>query len=504
MDAWPTERLPDLESWRSPFLHLARRWTPTASARDRPDGRPRGPPAGAGRHRRLRRRGGGLPGAQGHPRDHPAPLQSLPADAAAARPPAPAGGVRRRRGGAARRRHPRPRPARRRRASRADAPLHRAEARAARLPGRGPCRPEGRALRGPQALGSLEVSAQERPRRRAGGRLRLPLLHLSHEGMAPVPQALLYGLNYAVCFVLIYMLGATLATKQPALTASRLSMALEEGESHESFAYLVRAIWRSQFLSFVGNIGGAALFSLLIAAGYGAWRGVPLVEASEAAALGAKLDPVGSASLFYAAIAGVLLSAAGFFAGYVDNAVVFHRLGERVRRGAGIFGAVPAGWRPRLAHRLDQDLGGLSGNVALGFLLGSAGALGVILGLPIDIRHIAFASSHGMLSLVYGGPAGPGVVTIFAGVLLIGLVNFVVSFALTLGAAVAARQVEGAAWRPALRSLWRLAAARPLLFFVPWSRTRPRRAWRTTPLEPGAARRGPPRRRFTCLRAGRG
>ena len=35
--------------------------------------------------------------------------------------------------------------------------------------------------------------------------------------------------------------------------------------SREDFAYLVRAIWRSQFVSFLGNIAGAAAFALAIA-----------------------------------------------------------------------------------------------------------------------------------------------------------------------------------------------------------------------------------------------
>ncbi|MGM0575214.1 MAG: hypothetical protein ACQEXJ_05745 [Myxococcota bacterium] len=52
-------------------------------------------------------------------------------------------------------------------------------------------------------------------------------------------------------------------------------------------------------------------------------------------------------------------------------------------------------------------------------------------------------------------------------VLLIGLVNFVVSFGLTLAVAIESRKVAGVDWRLELRSLGRLALRQPLRFFLP-------------------------------------
>ncbi|ACY18576.1 formate/nitrite transporter family protein [Haliangium ochraceum] len=295
-------------------------------------------------------------------------------------------------------------------------------------------------------------------------------IHLSHEGLAPMPQAFIYGLNYAVCFALIYLFGATLATKQPAVTASRLARALESNERAENFAKLVRAIWHSQSISFVGNILGASAFAALIAWLFAQLTGQPLVSEAEANKLLKSLHPFKSLSLYYAAIAGVMLSFAGFFSGFVDNAVVFHRVATRISAGSGIFRVLPRRTRDHIARRVNAKLGALSGNVVLGFLLGSAGTIGYITGLPFDIRHVAFASSHATLGLLRLDEVQTPmwVLGMLGAVLLIAFVNFIVSFGLTLIVAIEARKVEGADWRFEVGNLLRLIIQSPLRFFFPF------------------------------------
>lgn len=292
---------------------------------------------------------------------------------------------------------------------------------------------------------------------------------LSRADLPPVWQAALYGLNYALCFVLIYLLGATLATKQPAVTASRLAASLEEGPDHEDFARLVRAIWRSQYLSFVGNIVGAASVAVALVAAIHASTGMQLLSVTEAEYLAKSLDVTSSGTVFYAGVAGVMLAFAGLFSGFVDNAVVFHRLGDRVRAGTGVFQLIPVGLRDGTATQLDKRLGSLLGNALLGFLLGSAGTIGFILGLPFDIRHIAFASAHSALALWFAPDllTAMNVGKLFVAVVTIGLVNFLISFLLTLQVAIRARQVEGIDWRRQIRQLARLLRAEPLSFFLP-------------------------------------
>ena len=73
--------------------------------------------------------------------------------------------------------------------------------------------------------------------------------------------AVLYSLNYAFGFIVIYLCGFALATKQPAMTASFIIKAIEEGrknqsttEQHSAFATLFARLFRSQFIAFVGNV----------------------------------------------------------------------------------------------------------------------------------------------------------------------------------------------------------------------------------------------------------
>ncbi len=294
-------------------------------------------------------------------------------------------------------------------------------------------------------------------------------LYLSNWDLPLVPQGLVYGLNYALCFVVIYLAGATLATKQPALTASRLSQALEGGPDAEEFAPLVRSIARSQFISFVGNILGAGVCALIIAGVLDVLFGYTLISEKEALYLIAKLHPTQSGTIFYAAIAGVLLSVAGFIAGAIDNGVVFHHVGDRVRAGRGAMRLIPGPLRDVLAPRVDSGLGALSGNVILGFLLGSAGSFGYALGLPIDIRHIAFSSSHSALAFVFSdeGRTFATLGTLAVAVAAIGFVNFIVSFSLTLGVAISARRVQGSTWRNKVVEVWELLRAQPAAFFLP-------------------------------------
>ena len=57
--------------------------------------------------------------------------------------------------------------------------------------------------------------------------------------------------------------------------------------------------------------------------------------------------------------------------------------------------------------------------------------------------------------------------TMCAAVVLIGFVNFVVSFGLTLAVAIESRKVTGVDWRRELRSVGRLLLASPLRFLMP-------------------------------------
>ena len=81
---------------------------------------------------------------------------------------------------------------------------------------------------------------------------------------------------------------------------------------------------------------------------------------------------------------------------------------------------------------LKITLGPLAGNIALGFFLGMAGFFGHIFGFPFDIRHITIASANTAIAYYTQGntKSTTFLLTVVGGVLLIGLFNFLVSFAL--------------------------------------------------------------------------
>src|SRR5574337_788893 len=103
----------------------------------------------------------------------------------------------------------------------------------------------------------------------------------------------------------------------------------------------------------------------------------------------------------------------------------------------------------RIADYVGNNLGALAGNFLFGVMLGGVTALGVLFGLPLDIRHIAFSSAHtayAIASLDFA--VGWRTVAVAAlGVGLIGVVNLTVSFALALWVALRARQVSFAQGR---------------------------------------------------------
>lgn len=283
-------------------------------------------------------------------------------------------------------------------------------------------------------------------------------------------EALLYGINYSLCFVLIYLTGATLATKQPAMTANTIARSLgEEGHDLSGLEELVVRVWRSQFVSFVGNLVVAFPVAILVALAVFELGGAPLAGPEKAHSLLEGLHPWRSGALVYAAVAGVLLFLAGLVSGWVDNRLIFRRVPDRVAHHPLAVRTLGAAGARRVADALGAKLGVVVGNVFLGFGLGSMGTLGEILGLPLDIRHIAFASAQfgSSLHVLDYQVETAFIAQIALGVALIGLVNFLVSFGLSLAVALESRGVTFGETRRLLVHLLARLRRRPLDWFVP-------------------------------------
>ncbi len=178
------------------------------------------------------------------------------------------------------------------------------------------------------------------------------------------------------------------------------------------------------------------------------------------------IRPIQGGALYYAAIAGVFLSLSGLISGYFDNKVIFSRIPQRIKAHPKLT------WMPhsalnRISNYVEKNLGVLSGNISLGFFLGFAGTLGFITGLPIDIRHIAFSSANLGFAVQHGDIALNSSIFLIGalGVAGIGLVNFLVSFGMTLFIAMKSRRVTFGQTRELLRLLLMHFLRSPIDFF---------------------------------------
>jgi len=302
-------------------------------------------------------------------------------------------------------------------------------------------------------------------------------------GLPPATAALAYCLNYGLGFCLIHILHGSVATKQPAMTANaiaaRISQAGGKVRDLEALTGLIASTVRSQIVAILGNVGVAIPLAAILAFAWFSATGTPLADADKSAHLLAEQHLFESGAVFYAAIAGVCLFLAGLISGYFDNYAAYNRIPQRLlqlnwpRR---LFGEARM---QRVAAYIGDNLGALAGNLLFGFLLGGTTVIGVLFGLPLDIRHVAFSSAFIGISTVGGAFASPtelaaalipdawALLWAVLGVAAIGATNLLVSFALALNVALRARKVSDAQWRHLAGSLLRHLFRRPRDFFLP-------------------------------------
>lgn len=258
----------------------------------------------------------------------------------------------------------------------------------------------------------------------------------------PLVEALLFSMNYAGGFVLVGMLGMTIATKQPAMTSAALASSIDAAQPRRTrpLVETVQSLVRSQLAAILGNclvaLPAAFLASMLVEHVTGA----PVATAEKAAHLAHDLDPLASLAVPHAALTGVYLSLSGIVAGYVATALSARHVPARVARSATLVRWVGAARAARLGASLGADGGALAGSIVLGVLLGSTGTLGALVGMPIDIRHVSFASANAGLALASVGPSALDLGRLALGIVAIGATNLAVSFGISLAFALAARR----------------------------------------------------------------
>ena len=323
-----------------------------------------------------------------------------------------------------------------------------------------------------------------------GGGAWVCLMVLIKNLLTRIPMAVFwhgfaYSVNYSIGFVLIEETGATLATKQPAFTASAVASSLDTRRNTYqpnlyNLAVTVAKVSRSQIASFIGNLIIVFPGSALLAWGYNELVGSKLVAGDVAQKMLEDQHPWHSLSLLYACNAGVFLFLSGIIAGYVQNKIQYGQISRRLQTHPVLRLSMPKSRLRRLADYVEKHAGLLIGNICLGFFLGMAGFIGEIFGIHFEIRHITISAGNVALA-VYGLgisniPRG-FLMEVLAGVLAIGFLNFLVSFSLAFAVAAKSRGVRLREYPEFLGILGRYLVRNPLDFIRPRRReTIPERA----------------------------
>ncbi|HWW69351.1 MAG TPA: recombinase, partial [Duganella sp.] len=294
---------------------------------------------------------------------------------------------------------------------------------------------------------------------------------MSYLRAAPLVETFLFSMNYSLGFMFIHVLHFTVATKQPAMTASRIAAGLHSRDGRnidlESMAELCNKVIRTQNMAVLGNLATAIPTAWLIAMAWPHLTGHHLVSPDKAMHLLADIDPIHGPALVYAAIAGVCLFVAGLISGYYDNKALYTRWAQRIAQLRGLRWLLGQERLDRFGVYMENNLGGLMGNFFFGILLGVMPLLGFLLGMPLDIRHVTFSSANfatAMVGLDYN-VSWQLVVTSVAGFVLIGTVNLLVSFGLALWVALRSRQVRFKHGWQLMKVLGRRFIQGPVSFF---------------------------------------
>jgi site-specific recombinase len=201
--------------------------------------------------------------------------------------------------------------------------------------------------------------------------------------------------------------------------------------------------------------------------------GIKIAEGAAAQKLLTDQQPFHSLALLFACFTGFFLFASGLIAGYVENYLVYSRIGERLRASTAFRYGFSEKRRYKIIHYVENNMGALIGNIALGFFLGMAGFLGKTFGLPFDIRHITISAANTAIGFfgLDNNVAPKEIIYTLLGVFSIGFLNFAVSFGLAFYVAVKSRGIRLKNYPEFLGILWRYIKKHPKDFIkAPQSR----------------------------------
>lgn len=290
--------------------------------------------------------------------------------------------------------------------------------------------------------------------------------------LPPLLEAIVHSGNYAGSFLAMHFCHFTLATKQPSMTASTLARKLSDfsrGTDSDNMIALIRDAFRSQFAAAIGNVGAAIPMAALVTWLYQRLTDRQIFTETYAQKTLESLDPFTSMTIPFAVLTGVILWTASLCAGAIENWVALHQMSRRVEHVPILVSWLGAAKMQRIVNFSTSNLPGVAGSVVLGILLAMTPVMGVLTGLPLDVRHVTLSSSAlSIASVTLGDQVDTqDVVRAALGVGLTGLMNFGVSFFLALVVASRAQNVRRGLLGLIAKRVFRIFLHSPLAFFWP-------------------------------------
>jgi site-specific recombinase len=235
--------------------------------------------------------------------------------------------------------------------------------------------------------------------------LKLLILHASFTLLG---AGFLVSLNFALSFLFMQAFGFKLATKLAPLlgvTLGRRYQELRQGLKRVHLREEIGWSFRTQFFSALGNLVFVVPAIFVFHGIFHSASGAAFMDHDSARAVLQSLHPWKSGTLPYAALTGVLL----WFCTMTGGAVAGRLWPSSKTATTALF------------------------NIFLGVLLAFVPIYGLKTGLALDVRHFTLSSglvALAVASLGFRSALEAGLAAAFASVILIGVLNFSVSFAL--------------------------------------------------------------------------
>jgi len=285
----------------------------------------------------------------------------------------------------------------------------------------------------------------------------------------PLLLAIGHSINYAVSFLLMQAGGFLLASKMPSATAATLVDAMEDPKKDDMAS--LQAISQTQFLVTIGNLAGAVPASIIVDRVWNAIFHHPFLDPAEADHGIHMLFPLHSGTIPYALITGVFLWLSSLASGWVANYLAVSHMESAIANSLRVRRRLGEARTAKLAHWVGHHAAGSAGYVVLGFLLGAVPIWVSLFGIPLEVRHVTLGAASLGYALdgarIYRELQWHDAAMACVGVIAVGLLNILTSFALSFLLAIRARDIQHSQARHFLRDVGEKVLQHPVAFLLP-------------------------------------